>query len=291
MLPTTPLPCPRGSACGLLVLATLLIGWAFCAAVPAAQDERPTVEVGTNIALGRPYTLQPAPSYALSADPGDTTHHLTDGETTTSYFWTQPGTVGWQNVAHVAITVDLGRVEPIGGVALNTAAGRAQVTWPAAIPILVSDDGEEYRLVGDLVALDHAVHGPWPDEQRPSNLNYAADGYIDSMLEEVPSQLRYGGFDVHADNPLGAFSVSIGQWAEYHDELRLADLTDGYITLGPIGAYRAARVIPDFYTQDTIEYARRNFPGPTEDELTTDQLQEYLRGSADSFGRWIGEFQ
>lgn len=135
------------------------------------------------------------------------------------------------------------------------------------------------------------LHGPWPDEQRPSNLNYAADGYIDSMLEEVPNQLRHGGFDVSPDNPLGAFSVSIGQWAQYHDELQVADVTDGYITLGPIGAYRAARVIPDFYTQDTLEYARRNFPGPTEDELTTDQLQEYLRGSADSFGQWIGEFQ
>ncbi|MFP4643472.1 MAG: hypothetical protein ACLFM0_03885 [Spirochaetales bacterium] len=135
------------------------------------------------------------------------------------------------------------------------------------------------------------LHGPWPDEARPSNLNYAADGYIDSVLELVPSQMRHGGFDVDAENPLGAFPVTVGQWAEYHDELRVADLTDGYITLGPIADYRAARVIPDFYTQDTLEYARRNFPGPTEDELTTDELQQYLRGSANSFGQWLGEFQ
>ena len=148
------------AAAGALISAWLVLGGPLGAAAAEPAD----ADALENIALGRPYTLEPAPSYALSADPGDATHHLTDGETTADYFWTQPGTVGWQNVAYAAITVDLGGVEPIGGVSLNTAAGRAQVTWPAAVLILVSEDGEEYRLVGDLVALDHAVRGPWPED-------------------------------------------------------------------------------------------------------------------------------
>ena len=39
----------------------------------------------------------------------------------------------------------------------------AGVTWPAAIYVLVSDDGRNFRNVGDLVALDHKIHGAWPE--------------------------------------------------------------------------------------------------------------------------------
>lgn len=116
-----------------------------------------------NLARGNAYTLFPQPNYRHCTDPGDTTQ-LTDGQTTDSYFWTQPGTVGWQTVQYAAITVDLGRVEPIGGVSLRTAAGRAGVQWPGAIRILTSEDGKTYRNAGDLVELDHKVNGPWPEE-------------------------------------------------------------------------------------------------------------------------------
>ena len=119
-------------------------------------------EVGQNMALGRPYRLFPAPNYPHCTDPGDTVQ-LTDGQTTDRYFWTQIGTVGWQNVHYASITVDLGRVEPIGGVSMTTAAGTANVTWPMAVQILVSDDGQQFYNVGDLVALDHEVNGPWPE--------------------------------------------------------------------------------------------------------------------------------
>ena len=61
------------------------------------------------------------------------------------------------------ITVDLGAIRPIGGVAFRTAAGRAGVFPPLSIPVLVSDDGGAYREAGDLVALDRNVNGPWPD--------------------------------------------------------------------------------------------------------------------------------
>ena len=125
--------------------------------VPAAAEQP-----GKNIALGKKYTLSPAPNYRYCTDPGDATQ-LTDGKTTKGYFWTQQGTVGWSHVPYVAITVDLGRVEPIGGVSFRTAAGAAGVEWPAAIHILTSDDGKSYRDNGDLVALDLKRHGPWPE--------------------------------------------------------------------------------------------------------------------------------
>ncbi len=126
----------------------------------AARAKQPTAEP-KNVALGKPYTLRPSPNYRLCTDPGDR-RQLTDGQTTTAYFWTQKGTVGWQRAQYVVITVDLGKVEPICGVSMTTAAGRAGVTWPLAVHVLVSDDGKTYYDVGDLVELDHRRHGPWP---------------------------------------------------------------------------------------------------------------------------------
>ncbi|MCX7827474.1 MAG: hypothetical protein N2689_18240, partial [Verrucomicrobiae bacterium] len=139
-------------------------------AVTAAEFQPP----GANIALGKPYTLDPRPNYALCADPGDRAQ-LTDGVYTKGYFWTQRSTVGWNNIGAATITVDLGSVLPIRGVSFNTAAGRADVTWPASIVILVSDDGKNYYPAGELINLsmkhgpapsDYAVHRYWTGELR-----------------------------------------------------------------------------------------------------------------------------
>ena len=115
-----------------------------------------------NIARGAKYTLSPGPNYSYCTDPGDT-GQLTDGRSTAEYFWTDKGTVGWSGAKFATVTVDLGRVEPIGGVSLTTAAGAAGVTWPAAIHVLVSDDGKTYRDAGDLVGLDRKTAGPMPN--------------------------------------------------------------------------------------------------------------------------------
>lgn len=116
-----------------------------------------------NVALNRPYTLSPAPNYALCTDPEDRLQ-LTDGRYTQGYFWTQKGTVGWQHVGVVFIVVDLGEEVPIAGASFNTAAGVAGVRFPTAIGVLVSRDGQRWHEVGDLVAASEAQNGPPPSE-------------------------------------------------------------------------------------------------------------------------------
>jgi hypothetical protein len=142
---------------GWLVLSLLVVG---CWLMPVQAATPP--EAGDNFALGKSYRLYPAPNYRLCTDPGDT-RQLTDGQTTDRYFWTQTGTVGWQSVAYATVTVDLEEIQPIRGVSLTTAAGTAGVTWPMAVQILVSDDGQSFHDAGDLVGLDQQVRGPWPE--------------------------------------------------------------------------------------------------------------------------------
>ena len=125
---------------------TLVVALAGAAPAEEAIAPRPA---GENVALGATYTIWPAPNYSHCTDPGDTSQ-LTDGQSTAGYFWTQKGTVGWQSTPYAVITVDLGRIEPISGVALTTAAGVAGVTWPLAIHVLASDDGKTYRDAGEL---------------------------------------------------------------------------------------------------------------------------------------------
>jgi hypothetical protein len=136
----------------------------------AADVPRP----GENLALGKPYTLDPRPNYALCTDPGDKTQ-LTDGVYSVGYFWTQKSTVGWNNIGGATITIDLGSVQPIRGASFNTAAGRAGVAWPAGITLLVSDDGKNFYPAGELINLgmkhgaapnDYAIHRYWTGELR-----------------------------------------------------------------------------------------------------------------------------
>ncbi len=113
----------------------------------------------TNLARGRPYTMNPQPNYSYCTDPGDATQ-LTDGVLTEGYFWTQKTTVGWSGGAPAFITIDLGRLHPIGGASFRTAAGVAGVEWPASLAVFTSDDGKEWFAAGDLVELSEAGAPP-----------------------------------------------------------------------------------------------------------------------------------
>lgn len=146
------LPCPAGEA--------------RVAAVDLRQTGAPAgmemPDLGENIALGRPYTMTPAPRYSYCADPGDATQ-LTDGEFSEGYFWTQKSTVGWSGQSPKLITIDLGRDQPIRAISFNTAAGAAGVTWPDSILIYVSIDGQTWHEAGDLVEM-HTDREPLPEE-------------------------------------------------------------------------------------------------------------------------------
>ncbi|MBM3477190.1 MAG: discoidin domain-containing protein, partial [Armatimonadetes bacterium] len=125
-----------------LLVATLPLLSPLCPAQPAPG----------NLALNKPYTLSPAPNYALCLDPGDATQ-LTDGVYVEGHFWTREGTVGWSGGGLRFITIDLGQVCPISGLSFNTAAGVAEVYWPKSLLILVSDDGQAWHSVGDLMEM------------------------------------------------------------------------------------------------------------------------------------------
>ncbi len=107
--------------------------------------ERPAT--GRNLALHKPYSYSPAPGYDLCTDPDDVVQ-LTDGVYTKGHFWSQKSTVGWLR-QNPQVTIDLGRVEAIDGMAISVAGGGwAGVMFPVEFRFYVSDD-DACRRLGD----------------------------------------------------------------------------------------------------------------------------------------------
>ncbi|MGM0494893.1 MAG: hypothetical protein ACQER1_18310 [Armatimonadota bacterium] len=127
---------------------------------------------GENVALGKSYEWNIAPSYSLCTDPDDIVQ-LTDGEHSVGYFWTQESTVGWTPRDPLELTIDLEQVQPITGVSFNTAGGTAGVGFPSMIFVLTSEDGETFEYHGELIALS-AEHG-LPEPQEYMVHRYATD--------------------------------------------------------------------------------------------------------------------
>ena len=108
---------------------------------------------GENIAIGKPYTMSPliadewATSFATSPDYG---HLLTDGvKESGPSFWVSPRCVNFTGASYVDIRVDLGSVQPVGGI--NTRHGArpsAGIALPRFEEYFVSDDGRQFYKVG-----------------------------------------------------------------------------------------------------------------------------------------------
>ena len=115
-----------------------------------------------DVALGRPYTLDPAPNYSGGTSKTGAVV-LTDGKVTQrGTLWVQSSAVGWTHVRPVTITIDLGSAVAIDRVTWHAAAGTADVEWPASILAFGSTDGKSFSLLGDLVTLDAAHAGRPP---------------------------------------------------------------------------------------------------------------------------------
>ncbi|MEI6656806.1 MAG: hypothetical protein WCP45_18725, partial [Verrucomicrobiota bacterium] len=136
-----------------LVLA--LVSGVVAGPTVACGEELDARAASNNLALHCPVSFDPAPNYPSVQRGAEDLTVLTDGHLCEGQemMWLQPGTVGWSLTTPAAMTVDLGKMESISGVALHLAAGAANTEWPVRILILTSDDGKDFYDAGDLVAM------------------------------------------------------------------------------------------------------------------------------------------
>lgn len=136
--------------------AVRFLAWFF---VSLVVSTRLVAAEGENMSSGKAVLFSPEPNYVYCSDSEDLIQ-LTDGViyANTNPFWTQTGTVGWQQQKSVSITIDLGEDVPIGEIRWHMAAGRAGVRWPESVILYVSpdDDSERFYEVADLRTLADA---------------------------------------------------------------------------------------------------------------------------------------
>jgi len=123
---------PSFRCVALLIPLSLCLAGKPCAAL-----------AGNNVALGKPYTMSPAPNYRHCTDAGDATQ-LTDGKHAKN--WTDKAMVGWQvRKGKATVIIDLGKVHAIDQIAIRAATGMyASVAFPKAALAFVSEDGKQF---------------------------------------------------------------------------------------------------------------------------------------------------
>lgn len=113
----------------------------------ARAQNPPLLSDGTNLALGKPYALTEPPSGAY----GDDGRKLTDGVIDGAY--EDHRSVGWGLAAvgqtlQRTMTLDLGAAQQLALITQQYGAGRGTYN-PNTVRVLASDDGREYRAVGE----------------------------------------------------------------------------------------------------------------------------------------------
>jgi len=146
---------------------------------------------GENIALGKPYVIEPDPNYpSMSTPEADWSHVLTDGELIYGprMPWVMLGTLGWMRPhTWIAVTIDLGQVEAIDQIRMHsfkTDQPNAQ-KYTDHVNFAVSEDGREYRVVAD-------VHEASPDTDVPTGEGYP--GALFAWFETRPDLAARGRY-------------------------------------------------------------------------------------------------
>ncbi len=142
----------------LAMIAGLAVAWGQDEPFPGWQPEPGDLDPEQNIALGKVVTYAPDPNYGLTragdTDPTD----LTDGVLCDHYrglLWFDNKCVGWSYGGLGSLMVDLGRIEPIREVAMRIQGGSPSVgvATPVWMEVVVSDDGQTWRRVGEYSTL------------------------------------------------------------------------------------------------------------------------------------------
>jgi len=191
-------------------------------AVAVAEDAPPRLpSEGYNLAKGRPCTFSTAPNYSYCKD-ADDAKQLTDS-LYNGCVWTDKGTVGWgvRRNRVVFIDIDLGEECPIGKITFDSITGSAQVTFPSAVLVFLSSDGERYRCLGDVMT-------ETPVQTSLLNHRFVADG-LKGWGRYVRMALLPGGFYIFCDE------IEIMRGDHRADEARYMD--DESIPASEVAAY------------------------------------------------------
>lgn len=133
-------------------------------------------------------------------------------------------------------------------------------------------------------------HMPFQDTRSKVGFGYPVGGAMEKAFSQTPANVTAVGFDVaaapYAQAPVSSDTLTRG----IDGDVTLGDITDGYLLIGLISDIEPVTPIENFITQENIAEARVQFPGPDPGEVTVDEMNEYVAGTASSLTRIFDEF-
>ena len=133
-------------------------------------------------------------------------------------------------------------------------------------------------------------HTPLPDGRSRFGYGYPVGGLMEKAWNELPEGHTAVGFTV-ADAPYAEAPISSDVMSSGRDEdLTFEQFTDGYLMIGLIGEYESVTPIEGFITERNIARARAEFPGADPGDVSPQEMNEYIAGTASSMGRIFDEF-
>jgi hypothetical protein len=184
--------------------AALIAAITISCTLACAQDEHPgwepepgDLDPEQNIALGKTVTYAPSPDYRLTAEGDTDPTDLTDGELSDhhrGHLWFQSKCVGWSYGGRANLSLDLGQVEPIREIAIRIQGGSPSsgICTPVWMAAVVSDDGENWRRVGEYSTFD------WSDDAELNVPRYEGEGWVHRFrFDDLEARGRYVGISLY----------------------------------------------------------------------------------------------
>jgi hypothetical protein len=174
---------------------------------------------GTNLAQGEPYTAS-RPSSSASGNPDTDNRELTDGTiiAPTDYVTAkavQQATAFWDAGEPVSIVVDLGAVQSIAGVRVNTHQPNERFCHPQSVEVAVSADGQSWQAGGVIQHHDlwnpPGDYEPWEYDQGWKYLNLPAGGRLAYGFPKAFLKPLTGRFVRFAFTPLAGRGLGISE--------------------------------------------------------------------------------
>lgn len=132
-----------------------------------------------------------------------------------------------------------------------------------------------YNEIGDKV-FTIKLHAPWlSDEGYHRLVVYAADGYIDAILDKLDPQYQNFGVDLKG-TPFGELPGETSIYKHAYENFKLNIILDGWVCQGPLTEYEGVTPIKDFINEDNLEEARLQSPIPYDRDATAAKLNHSI---------------
>jgi len=135
-----------------------------------------------------------------------------------------------------------------------------------------------------------ALHGPVQSARSRTGFGYPTGSIVENAVATLEDGASIGfrtAGSPFAEVPMVGDILSV----DGDGEVTLSDYTDAYLVVAPLARLTAVTPIPGFITAENLDEAVRTFPGVSPQDVTVDDMNEFIAGNAQSMAKVFAAFK